>query len=183
MTFMTPTKNSATITRAKGEDMVHGPYFVLFGALTTETSFDMVKNRIIQSGFARRSIFQYGERRFDQPCPFPPRRPRETQAPGEHHSPVPIAPAAHRRIPDASGHQGLLRQLVYRAQPQLLQGALAPALLAHLQTDAGVEVKYAHLPELQPRPRDHDHAHRHRPRFPGPDGTDSLRDFRGSGAQ
>lgn len=65
-------KKFGYFTKSKGEDMVHGPYFVLFGALTTETSFDMVKNRIIQSGFARRSIFQYGERRFDQPCPFPP---------------------------------------------------------------------------------------------------------------
>jgi len=65
-------------TKSKGEDMIHGPYFVLFGALTTETSFDMVKGRIIQSGFARRSIFQYGERRFDQPCPFPPGGPQKT---------------------------------------------------------------------------------------------------------
>lgn len=59
-------------TKNQGHDLINGPYFVLYGALPTETSFDLQKNHIIQSGFARRTIFQYGERRFDEPCAFPP---------------------------------------------------------------------------------------------------------------
>jgi hypothetical protein len=59
-------------TKNQGHDIIEGPCFVLFGGLATEISFDMQKNHIIQSGFARRTIFQYGERRFDNPCPFPP---------------------------------------------------------------------------------------------------------------
>jgi hypothetical protein len=70
-------KKFSYFTKNQGQDTIHRPYLVLFGALTTETSFDMVKSRIIQSGFARRSIFQYGERRFDQPCPFPPGGPHK----------------------------------------------------------------------------------------------------------
>jgi Protein of unknown function (DUF3987) len=59
-------------TKNQGHDIINGPYFVLMGGLTTETSFDMQKKHIIQSGFARRTIFQYGERRFDTPQAFPP---------------------------------------------------------------------------------------------------------------
>ena len=59
-------------TKNQGHDIINGPYFVLMGGLTTETSFDLQKNHIIQSGFARRTIFQYGERRFDTPQAFPP---------------------------------------------------------------------------------------------------------------
>lgn len=70
-------KRFSYYTKGQGRDLIMGPYLVLFGALTTETSFDMVKSRIIQSGFARRSIFQYGERRFNQPCPFPPGGPQK----------------------------------------------------------------------------------------------------------
>ena len=66
-------------TKNQGNDLINGPYIVLMAALTTETSFDMIKGKIIQSGFARRSIFQYGERRFDQPCPFPPGGPQKLE--------------------------------------------------------------------------------------------------------
>jgi hypothetical protein len=66
-------------TKNQGNDLIVGPYIVLFGALTTETTFDMQKSKIIQSGFARRSIFQYGERRFDAPCPFPPGGPQKLE--------------------------------------------------------------------------------------------------------
>jgi hypothetical protein len=72
-------KRFGYFTKNQGSDLINGPYIVLFGALTTETSFDMQKSRIIQSGFARRSIFQYGERRFDQPCPFPPGGPQKLE--------------------------------------------------------------------------------------------------------
>ena len=70
-------KKFSYFTKNQGQDTIYRPYFVLFGALTTETSFDMVKSRIIQSGFARRSIFQYGERRFYEPCAFPPGGPHK----------------------------------------------------------------------------------------------------------
>jgi hypothetical protein len=59
-------------TKNQGHDLISCPYVTLYGALTTETSFDMQKSHIIQSGFARRTIFQFGERRFDRPCAFPP---------------------------------------------------------------------------------------------------------------
>jgi hypothetical protein len=72
-------KRFGYFTKNQGSDLINGPYIVLFGALTTETSFDMQKSRIIQSGFARRSIFQYGERRFDSPCPFPPGGPQKLE--------------------------------------------------------------------------------------------------------
>ena len=58
-------------TKNKGEDNLIGPYIVLLGALTTEVSSDLQKARIIASGFARRTIFQYGERKWHEPHAIP----------------------------------------------------------------------------------------------------------------
>lgn len=58
-------------TKNMGEDTLLGPYIVLIGALTTEVSSDLQKARIISTGLARRTIFQYGQRRFNDPHPKP----------------------------------------------------------------------------------------------------------------
>ena len=56
-------------TKNKGEDLLIGPYIVILGALTTDISRELQKARIIGTGFARRCIFQYGERKFFDPHP------------------------------------------------------------------------------------------------------------------
>jgi hypothetical protein len=58
-------------TKNKGEDNLTGPYIVILGALTTEISFDLQKSHIISTGFARRTIFQYGERKWYEPHSIP----------------------------------------------------------------------------------------------------------------
>lgn len=55
----------------QGFATLHGPYLSLLGALPTEISAQLQQLQIISSGFARRTIFQYGERRFDCPVPDP----------------------------------------------------------------------------------------------------------------
>lgn len=57
-------------TKNKGEDLLMGPYIVLLGALTTDISNELQKVKIISTGFARRTIFQYGERKFHDPHAF-----------------------------------------------------------------------------------------------------------------
>jgi len=54
-------------TKNMGEDNLIGPYIVLLSALTTEVSSDLQKARIIASGFARRTICQFGERQWNNP--------------------------------------------------------------------------------------------------------------------
>lgn len=58
-------------TKNKGTDILDGPYIVLIGALTTQVSSDLQKAKIISTGMARRTIFQYGQRQFDNPHPKP----------------------------------------------------------------------------------------------------------------
>jgi hypothetical protein len=58
-------------TKTQGADNLIGPYVGLIGALTTEVSSDLQNARVISSGFARRTIFQYGVRDFANPCPIP----------------------------------------------------------------------------------------------------------------
>lgn len=58
-------------TKNQGEDNLTGPYIVLLGALTTEVSSDLQKARIISTGLARRTIFQYGERKWHNPHAIP----------------------------------------------------------------------------------------------------------------
>ena len=54
-------------TKNKGLDKIVGPCVTVLGALPTETSQELQKAHIIASGFARRTIFQYGERKFHEP--------------------------------------------------------------------------------------------------------------------
>lgn len=54
-------------TKGSGEDTLLGPYICLLGALTTDVAADLQKTRIISTGLARRTIFQYGQRMFDKP--------------------------------------------------------------------------------------------------------------------
>lgn len=58
-------------TKNAGEDFLIGPYIVLIGALTTEVSADLQKARIISTGLARRTLFQYGQRLFNEPHAIP----------------------------------------------------------------------------------------------------------------
>jgi hypothetical protein len=58
-------------TKNMGEDILIGPYIVLLGALTNEVASDLQKTRIISTGLARRTLFQYGERRWNDPHPKP----------------------------------------------------------------------------------------------------------------
>jgi hypothetical protein len=57
-------------TKNQGEDILIGPYIVLLGGLTSDVAHDLQKARIISTGLARRTIFQYGERRWDDPHPI-----------------------------------------------------------------------------------------------------------------
>lgn len=58
-------------TKNQGEDNLIGPYVCLLGAITTDVASDMQKARIISSGLARRTIFQHGERDWNNPIPRP----------------------------------------------------------------------------------------------------------------
>lgn len=69
-------------TKNKGTNVVHGPYVVMLAALTNEGASEMQKNNIIQSGLARRTIFQYGERDFENPKPWPILTPEQVAAYG-----------------------------------------------------------------------------------------------------
>jgi hypothetical protein len=56
-------------TKGQGTDVLRNPYLTLLGALTTEVSADLQKQRIISTGLSRRTFFQFGERKWDQPQP------------------------------------------------------------------------------------------------------------------
>jgi hypothetical protein len=67
-------------TKNQGQDILSNPYMVLLGALTTEVSSDLHKQRIISTGLARRTFFQYGERQFDNPHSEPTATPEQLSA-------------------------------------------------------------------------------------------------------
>lgn len=67
-------------TKNMGEDSILGPYICLIGALTTEVSSDLQKARIISTGLARRTLFQYGQRQFNNPHPKPQFTPEQREA-------------------------------------------------------------------------------------------------------
>lgn len=67
-------------TKNQGEDFILGPYFVLLGALTTEISADLHKTKILSTGLARRVIFQWGQRKFNEPCAIPEDTPEQREA-------------------------------------------------------------------------------------------------------
>lgn len=54
-------------TKNKGQYTIIGPYVTLIGALTTDKAADMQKQSILSTGFARRTIFQWGERQWHNP--------------------------------------------------------------------------------------------------------------------
>lgn len=58
-------------TKNMGTDKIIGPYVVMVGALTTEVSSDLQKSKIISTGLARRTLFQYGERKWHDPHSIP----------------------------------------------------------------------------------------------------------------
>lgn len=67
-------------TKGQGEDYLEGPYIVLLGGLTTDIAHEMQKARIISTGLARRTIFQYGERRWDNPHAILRETPEQAEA-------------------------------------------------------------------------------------------------------
>lgn len=67
-------------TKNQGQDVLLNPYMVMLGALTTEVSSDLHKQKIISTGLARRTLFQYGERQFDNPHAEPTATPAQLAA-------------------------------------------------------------------------------------------------------
>lgn len=67
-------------TKNQGQDDLLNPYMVLLGALTTEVSSDLHKQKIISTGLARRTIFQFGERQFNNPFAEPTYTPDQMEA-------------------------------------------------------------------------------------------------------
>lgn len=67
-------------TKGGGEDMIVGPYISMLAALTTEISNDLQKTKIISTGLARRTLFQFGERRWENACPIPSFTPSQIEA-------------------------------------------------------------------------------------------------------
>jgi len=63
-------------TMSMGEKTIIGPYFVMLANLTTECASDMQKAKVLNTGLARRTIFQFGERQWNKPVA----RPIQTEA-------------------------------------------------------------------------------------------------------
>ena len=58
-------------TKNMGTDVLKNPYLTLLGALTTEVSATLHKQNIIGTGLGRRTLFMFGERRWEDPNPWP----------------------------------------------------------------------------------------------------------------
>jgi hypothetical protein len=58
-------------TKNMGSDVIEGPYICLLGAVPTDISKDLQAASIITSGLARRTLFQYGVRRYEDPRAWP----------------------------------------------------------------------------------------------------------------
>lgn len=67
-------------TLAQSSIYVTGPYVTMLAALTTEVSNDLQKTRIISTGMARRTLFQYGERLWHSPVAVPTFTPEQADA-------------------------------------------------------------------------------------------------------
>lgn len=67
-------------TKNKGTDCLPNPYITMLGALTTETASSLQKQNILNSGLARRTFMQWGERQWDDPRPWPLITPEEAAA-------------------------------------------------------------------------------------------------------
>lgn len=57
-------------TKNKGDDLINGPFVTLLGCLTPDIANNMQQQRIISTGFARRTIFVWGAR-SSTAVPFP----------------------------------------------------------------------------------------------------------------
>lgn len=58
-------------TKNSGNDTITGPYVVLLGGIPTEVGKKLQDLDIINTGLARRTILQYGERKYDAPVAEP----------------------------------------------------------------------------------------------------------------
>jgi len=67
-------------TKNMGTDVLVGPYVVVLGAIPTDVSKKLQDMDIINTGFARRTFMQYGERRIDNPKADPSFTPEEQAA-------------------------------------------------------------------------------------------------------
>lgn len=56
-------------TKGQGTDSIEHPHICILAGLPTEMSHDLQKQKIIASGFSRRTIFQFGERDWNNPRP------------------------------------------------------------------------------------------------------------------
>lgn len=53
------------------DDNIIGPYVVLVGGIPTDVSKQLQEIGVISTGLARRTLLQYGERKYHEPQPFP----------------------------------------------------------------------------------------------------------------
>lgn len=53
------------------DDNIIGPYVVLVGGIPTDVSKQLQEIGVISTGLARRTLLQYGERKYHEPRPFP----------------------------------------------------------------------------------------------------------------
>lgn len=67
-------------TKNGGKDTIMGPYIVLIGCFPTDVGKQLQEFNIINTGFARRTIMQYGKRRFENPVAFPEFTPEQEAA-------------------------------------------------------------------------------------------------------
>lgn len=56
-------------TKGQGTDIIEAPFICVLAGLPTEMSHDLQKQKVIASGFSRRTIFQFGERDWNNPRP------------------------------------------------------------------------------------------------------------------
>lgn len=67
-------------TKNVGEDILTNPYITLIAGLTTGQAHKLQKIDIMNTGFARRNLLQYGERMFHAPVPVPVFGPTQARA-------------------------------------------------------------------------------------------------------
>lgn len=73
-------RNYTYRTKGQGSDIIWCPYICLFGGMPTEASHDLQRAKVIASGFARRTIFQFGVRDWGNPRPFITEKPEQLSA-------------------------------------------------------------------------------------------------------
>ena len=164
-------------TKTMGKDNLIGPYITLFGALTTEVSFDLQNAKIISSGFARRTIFQYGARNFEVPHAIPETNPEN----------IAILKSIIKQVQALSRCKGEFRwsndaKATYKEwydldMPKNPGDASTPSLVDHVQTDPTHKTQYAHRTRRESRPRHGKIPRRPRIRIPRSHGKGPLQDL------